>query len=348
MKMTLEEIARLLEGKLIGAADTVIKNIRPIDEAKDGDITFLANRKYLKQLNTTGASAIIVPPQTEAAGKNLIVVKDAYASFGKLLQLFYPLEHDQKGVSPEAYIEKGAVVSDQANIFPRAYISRGAKIEKGAVVYPGAYIGRDVSIGEDSIIYANVTIYHSCVVGKRVILHSGVVIGADGFGFANPGKENSKIPQVGIVQIDDDVEIGANTAVDRATLGKTWIARNVKIDNLVQIAHNVVLGENSVLAATVAIAGSTKLGKSVIVGGQTGIVGHINIGDNVMIGGASKIHKDIAPGEIVGGAPQMPYKLWLKSEACRSKLPEMKTNIDRLVRKIEELEDKIRKSSKAG
>jgi UDP-3-O-[3-hydroxymyristoyl] glucosamine N-acyltransferase len=348
MKMTLEEIARFLEGKLIGVADIVIKNIRPIDEAKDEDITFLANRKYLKQLNTTGASAVIVPPQTEAAGKNLVVVKDPYDAFGKLLQLFYPLEHGQKGISPEAYIEKGAVVSDEANIFPRAFISRGAEIAKGAVIYPGAYIGRDVSIGEESVIYANVTIYHSCIIGKRVILHSGVVIGADGLGFANPGKENSKIPQVGTVRIDDDVEIGANSTIDRATLGKTWIGRNVKIDNLVQIAHNVVIGENSVLAAMVGISGSTKLGKSVIVGGQTGMVGHINIGDNVMIGADSKIHKDIAPGEIVGGRPQMPYKLWLKSEVCQSKLPEMKTTIDRLVRKIEELENKISKSSKAG
>ena len=186
--------------------------------------------------------------------------------------------------------------------FPGLLSARGAKIGKGAVIYPGVFIGSNASIGEDSILYANVTVYHSCIIGKRVILHSGVVVGADGFGFASPGKDNTKIPQVGFVQIDDDVEIGANTTIDRATLGKTWIQRNVKIDNLVQIAHNVVIGENSVIAAQVGISGSTKLGKSVMVGGQAGMVGHINIGDNVMIAAGSGIHKDIKPGTIVAGA----------------------------------------------
>ena len=161
------------------------------------------------------------------------------------------------------------------------------------MIYPGVFIGSNASIGENSILYANVTVYHSCIIGKRVILHSGVVVGADGFGFAAPGKDNNKIPQVGFVQIDDDVEIGANSTIDRATLGKTWIQRNVKIDNLVQIAHNVVIGENSVITAQVGISGSTKLGKSVIVGGQAGIVGHINIGDNVMIAAGSKSIKKL-------------------------------------------------------
>ena len=171
-------------------------------------------------------------------------------------------------------------------------------------------------------------------------MHSGVVIGADGFGFASPGKDNTKNPQVGYVQIDDDVEIGANTTIDRAALEKTWIQRNVKIDNLVQIAHNVVIGENSVIAAQVGISGSTKLGRSVIVGGQVGMVGHINIGDNVMIAAGSKIHKNIKSGEIVGGAPQMPFKEWLQFEACRSKLPEMRATLKDLVKKVDELQPK--------
>jgi len=346
--MTLAEIADFLEGRLIGAGDTVISGIRPIEEAQAGDITFIANIKYKKYLQTTKAAAVIAPPQTEIAGLNLILVPDPYTAFGRLLNLFYPLVHPQKGISPAAYIEDGADVSPEANIFPHAFISKGAKIAKGVVVYPGAYIGRDVVIGEDSVIYANVSVYHSCIIGKRVILHSGVVIGADGLGFAGTGKENRKIPQVGIVQIDDDVEIGANSTVDRATLGKTWIGRNVKIDNLVQIAHNVVIGENSVLAAMVGISGSTKLGKGVIVGGQTGMVGHINIGDHVMIAADSKIHKDIEPGKIVGGKPQMPYKEWLKVEACRAKLPQMKATLENLAKKIEELESNSKKVSKEG
>jgi len=340
MKMTLAEIASFLGGTVIGADDTIINNIRSIEEANEGDITFIANKKYLKKLNLTTASAILASPQTVAEGKNLIIVGDPYAALGKLLTLFYPLEHGRSGVSPDAYVEDGAIISPEATIFPRAFIGKRATIGKGVVIYPGVFIGSNAFIGDGSILYANVTVYNSCIIGKRVILHSGVVVGADGFGFASPGKNNTKISQVGFVQIDDDVEIGANTTIDRAALGRTWIQRNVKIDNLVQIAHNVVIGENSAIAAQVGISGSTTLGKGVMVGGQTGMVGHINIGDNVMIGAGSKIHRDIKSGEIVGGAPQMPYKEWLKVEACRVKLPEMRATLNDLVKKVEELQSK--------
>ncbi|HUN56143.1 MAG TPA: UDP-3-O-(3-hydroxymyristoyl)glucosamine N-acyltransferase [Smithella sp.] len=340
MKMTIAEIALFLGGTVIGADDTIINDIRSIEEANEGDLTFIANKKYLKNLKLTKASAILVSPQITAEGKNLIIVADPYAALGRLLTLFYPLEHGRSGVSPDAYIEDGAMVSPDATIFPRAFISKGAKIGKGAVIYPGVFIGRDSSVGENSILYANVTVYHSCIIGKRVILHSGVVIGADGFGFASPGRGNFKNPQIGYVQIDDDVEIGANTTIDRAALEKTWIQRNVKIDNLVQIAHNVVIGENSAIAAQVGISGSTILGRSVMIGGQVGIVGHINIGDNVMIAASSKIHKNIKSGEIVGGAPHLPVKEWLQVEACRSKLPEMRITLNNLVKKVDELQSK--------
>lgn len=340
MKMTLVEIASFLDGTVIGTDDTIINNIRSIEEANEGDITFIANKKYLKKLNVTKASAIIASPQTAVDGKNLIIVADPYVALGRLLTLFYPLEHGRSGVSSDAYIEEGAIVSPGATIFPRAFIGKGATIGNGVVIYPGVFIGSNALIGDDSILYANVTVYHSCIIGKRVILHSGVVVGADGFGFASPGKDNAKIPQVGIVQIDDDVEIGANTTIDRAAMGRTWIQRNVKIDNLVQIAHNVVIGENSAIAAQVGISGSTKLGKGVMVGGQAGMVGHLNISDNVMIAAGSKIHKDIKPGEMVGGAPQMPYKEWLQFEACRSKLPEMRATLKDLVKKMNDLQKK--------
>ena len=192
MGMTLKEIASFLGGAVIGADDTIICNIRPIEEANEGDIAFIANKKYLKKLSLTKASAIIAPPQTAAEGKNLIILADPYAALGRLLTLFYPLEHGRSGVSPDAYIEEGAIVSPGATIFPRAFIGKGAKIEKGVVIYPGVFIGNDSFIGENSILYANVTVYHSCIIGKRVILHSGVVVGADGFGFAAPGVSNSK------------------------------------------------------------------------------------------------------------------------------------------------------------
>jgi UDP-3-O-[3-hydroxymyristoyl] glucosamine N-acyltransferase len=348
VKITLQEIARLLGGDVMGAADVVISDVRPIEEANEGDITFIANKKYLAKLKTTKATAILAPPQIAAAGKNLLIVADPYAAFGKLLALFYPLEHGVSGISPDAYIEDGAIVSPEAIVFAGVFISRGAKIEKGAVLYPGVYIGRNVSVGENSVLYANVTIYYGCIIGKRVILHSGVVVGADGFGFAAPGVSNTKIPQVGIVQIDDDVEIGANSTIDRATMGKTWIKRNVKIDNLVQIAHNVVIGENSAIAAQVGISGSTKLGKSVMVGGQTGMAGHIKIGDHVTIAARSGLHRDIESHQTVGGTPPLPYQQWLKLEACKLKLPKMKKTIEELVKKVESLQEKINKSSSEG
>jgi UDP-3-O-[3-hydroxymyristoyl] glucosamine N-acyltransferase len=343
VQITLKEIALLLGGTIIGNDSLIIENIRPIEEAGQGDITFIANKKYLKYLKTTAASAILATVEVQAEDKNLVIVPDPYAAFGKLLTLFSPVEHSFDGISKDAYIEEGASVSPAATVFPRAYISRGAKVEKGAVIYPGVFIGSNASIDEESVLYANVTVYSGSLIGKRVILHSGVVVGSDGFGFAAPGQGNNKIPQVGFVQIDDDAEIGANTTIDRGTLGKTWIQRNVKIDNLVQIAHNVVIGENSVITAQVGISGSTKLGKSVIVGGQTGIVGHINIGDNVMIAAGSGIHKDIDPGQIVAGKPQLPHRQWLKVEACRTKLPEMKKTLEELKRKIEILQEQINK-----
>jgi UDP-3-O-[3-hydroxymyristoyl] glucosamine N-acyltransferase len=346
MRMTLNEIARILGGTIIGRDDVIIHNIASIEDAGESDITFIANAKHAKKLIMTKASAVIAPPQTTVEGKNLVIVPDPYAAFGKLLALFYPWEHGQRGISADAYIEEGAIISSEANIFPRAFISRGAKIARGAFVYPGVYIGRNTSIDEDSVIHANVTIYHSCVIGKRVVLHSGVVVGADGFGFADPGKSNSKIPQVGIVQIGDDVEIGANTTIDRATLGKTWIQRNVKIDNLVQIAHNVIIGENSAIAAQTGISGSTKIGRGVIIGGQVGIVGHISIGDHAMIGASSNIHKDIPAGQVGGGSPFLSYKEWMKVEASKIKLPEIRVKLERLIKQVEQLEAKIKKTGK--
>ncbi len=333
----------MIGGALIGDEKRIISDIRPIEEAGENDLTFIANPKYLKLLETTQAGAILVSPGTVAPGKNLIVVTDPYAAFGKLLAVFYPVDHGPAGISPDAYIEKDAFVSQEATVMPRAFISRGAQIEKGVVLYPGVFIGQNVRVGEGSILYANVSVYAHCIIGRRVILHSGVVVGADGFGFAAPGITNTKIPQVGIVQIDDDVEVGANSTIDRATMGKTWIGRNVKIDNLVQIAHNVVVGENSAIAAQAGIAGSTKLGKSVMVGGQTGILGHLTIGDYVMIVAAAAVHNDVASGQIVAGAPHLPHRQWLKVEACRAKLPEMRSKLDGLAKQVTSLEAEINK-----
>jgi UDP-3-O-[3-hydroxymyristoyl] glucosamine N-acyltransferase len=344
MEKSISEIAAIVGGTVIGDDKAVISGIRPIDEAGDRDISFIADAKYLKLLSVTRAAAILAPPATAAEGKNLILVADPRAAFAKLLGIFHPLDHGRSGVSPDAYVEEGAQVSPGATLFPRCFISAGAKIAAGAVIYPGVFIGRNVSVGEDSILYANVSVYAGCMIGRRVILHSGVVVGADGFGFATPGTDNAKIPQVGIVQIDDDVELGANTTVDRATMGKTWIQRNVKIDNLVQVAHNVVIGENTAMAAQTGISGSTRIGQSVMIGGQVGIVGHISIGDRVMIGASAGVHKDIPSGLVGGGRPFQTYKEWLKLESSKLKLPEMRVKLAKLIKQVEQLEAKINKT----
>jgi UDP-3-O-[3-hydroxymyristoyl] glucosamine N-acyltransferase len=338
LKKSLTEIAAFLNGRVVGDGQVIIEHIRGIDEAGERDLTFISNPKYLKKMESTHASAILVPEEIGKTEKNLIIVKDPYVAFGRVLGLFYPEERDPPGTMPHAFIEAGAFVSKEATIYPGVFVGRGARIERGVVLYPGVYIGRHAVVDEDSILYPNVSVYRKCRIGKRVILHAGVVVGSDGFGFAGPGRENVKIPQVGIVQIDDDVEIGANTIIDRGTIDKTWIQRGVKIDNLVQIAHNVVIGEYSVIVAQVGISGSTKLGKGVILGGQAGLVGHIEIGDHVMVGAQSGVHEDIPSNQVVSGSPHIPHQKWLRVQACVSQLPEMRKNVASLLKRMEELE----------
>jgi len=289
----LREVAGYIGGTICGDGNVIIKGVRGIEDAREGDLTFIANPRYKNMIRNTGASAVIVSSEIKESDKNLIIVEDPYIALAKALTLFYPEKRDLTGISSDAFIGEDAVIGEDATIHPGVYVARDAKIGNGAILYPGVYVGDGAVIGENAILYPNVTVYRRCIIGKKVILHAGVVVGSDGFGVANPGRNNIKIPQVGIVQIDDECEIGANTAIDRGTLGKTWIKRGTKIDNLVQIAHNVVIGEYSVVVAQVGISGSAKLGKSVIVGGQAGIVGHIEIGDNVMIAAKSGVHEGI-------------------------------------------------------
>jgi UDP-3-O-[3-hydroxymyristoyl] glucosamine N-acyltransferase len=343
LKKTLSEIAAFLDGSVSGDGGVMIERIRVIDEAGPGDITFVSNPKYRKKMHTSGASAIIVAPGTACPGKNLLIVGDPYIALGRLLALFHPEDEETAGISQNATIEAGADVSPEATVYPGVHVCRGACVEKQAVLYPGVFVGRDAVIGEASVLYPGVTVYRRCRIGRRVVLHAGVIVGSDGFGFALPGRENRKIPQIGYVQIDDDVEIGANTTIDRGALGRTWIQKGVKIDNLVQIAHNVVIGEYSVIVAQVGISGSAQLGKGVVVGGQAGIVGHIRIGDGVMAAARAGVHKDIPPGQIVAGSPHMPHREWLKMEACLPKLPEMRETLAALQRRVAILEEKKEK-----
>ena len=333
MGKNLSEIAAFIQATVVGDGTVEIRDIKGLDEAGDGDLTFLANPKYRKKIDSTGASAILVSPRRRD-GEEPPCRDGPLHRAGAAAFALPSRRGDFQGVNRDAWIDAEADVSEEgATVYAGVLVGRGAQIEAGAVLYPGVFIGRDAVVGEASILYPRVTVYRRCLIGRRVVLHAGVVVGSDGFGFASPGQENLKIPQVGYVQIDDDVEIGANTTIDRGTLGRTWIQRGVKIDNLVQIAHNVVIGEYSIIVAQVGISGSTQLGKGVVIGGQAGLVGHIRIGDHVMIAARSGVHKDIPPGQIVAGTPHMPHREWLKMEACLPKLPEMREALAALQRR---------------
>ncbi len=346
MQKTLQEIAGYLGGTVTGDPFIPIRDLKGIDEAEPGDITFIANPKYRDRLETTRASAVLVTPGTESPEKNLVIVDDPYAAFGRLLQWFYPQDAPAPGISPRAHVDGDAFVSPEAVVYPGVYVGPRARIDRQVVLHPGVFIGPDVAVGEGSVLHPNVVVYRRCIIGRRVILHGGVVVGGDGFGFAQPGQTNAKIPQVGFVQIDDDVEVGANTTIDRGTLGKTWIQRGAKIDNLVQIAHNVVVGERAIIVSQVGISGSTKIGAGVIIGGQAGLVGHIAIGDGTMIAARAGIHEDVPAGQIVSGAPHMPHREWLRMVAVMPRLPEMRKTLNALTRRMEDIE-KNAKETKA-
>jgi UDP-3-O-[3-hydroxymyristoyl] glucosamine N-acyltransferase len=342
VEITVKEIAEFLGGTVSGDENTVIRGVKGIDEAGLGDITFISNPKYRKKIESTRASAILVAPGIKSE-KTLIIVKDPYIALAKALGFFDKGEEHPQGISSAAFVAESARVAETAVLYPGVYVGPNAEIGERAVLYPGVKIGSEAAVGDDSVLYPNVSVYRKCLIGKRVIIHAGVVVGSDGFGFANPGRDNLKVPQIGIVQIDDEVEIGANTTIDRATLGRTWIQRGVKIDNLVQIAHNVTIGQNSIIVAQVGISGSTSLGRSVIIGGQAGLIGHINIGDGVMIGAQSGIADDIEPGKVVSGSPHLPHRHWLRAQAIIAKLPEIYKKMSQLEKQVRELEQKSEK-----
>ncbi|MCP4714207.1 MAG: UDP-3-O-(3-hydroxymyristoyl)glucosamine N-acyltransferase [Deltaproteobacteria bacterium] len=338
MQMTLKEIAALVGGTIEGDPETLITGLAGIDKAQPGDISFVASPKYEKYIETTGASAIVCAQNISAAGKNLLKVDNPYLVYAKALRYLNPPPPETGRVDERAALGKDVTVGQNVTVHPFASIGDGCVIADGVTIYPGCFIGNGVSIGENTFIYPNVTIREHCIIGKRVIIHPGTVIGSDGFGFAKDGAAYYKIPQLGIVQLDDDVEIGAGNTIDRATMGKTWLKRGVKTDNLVHIAHNVTIGEDTILVAQTGIAGSTKLGDRVIMAGQSAAAGHITIGDDVIVGGRGGASCDVPAGQIVSGAPHMPHKQWLRATKIFQKLPEMRKTLLTLEKRIKELE----------
>ncbi len=340
MEKTLKELAELVGGSVKGDGSVAITGIAGIREAGPHDLTFIDNPKYSSFARTTDAAAIIVAKEQEL-DKPLLVVKNVRMAYGAVAGLFQREPDFPTGVSDKAVVEESARLGEGVAIHPLAYIGADAEIGARARIMSGAVIEEGAIIGEDCLIHPNVTVKYGCVLGNRVIVHSGTVIGSDGFAYAQDGARHVKIPQIGTVLIEDDVEIGANCAIDRASLGKTWIKRGAKIDNLVQIAHNVVVGENTMIIAMVGISGSSEIGANVILAGQVGVAGHIKIGDRVMVGAQSGLHKNIGDGEIISGSPAIPHRQWLRVAQYSAKLPEMHKRLVALEKMVSELEEKL-------
>jgi UDP-3-O-[3-hydroxymyristoyl] glucosamine N-acyltransferase len=330
----------MLDGKLEGNPEVKVSNIAKIEEAGDGMLSFIANPKYEEFIYTTQASILIVNENlvTERPVKpTLIRVKDAYSSFALLLEKYRQLVGNKTGIQQPSYIPSSVKMGANVFVGAFAYLGENVVLGNNVKIYPGVYLGDNVIVNDDSVIYPGVKVYDNCVLGCRVILHAGCVIGGDGFGFApQPDGSYKKVPQIGNVVIHDDVEIGANTTIDRATMGSTVIRKGVKLDNLIQVAHNVDIGTNTVIAAQTGVSGSTKIGKNCVIGGQVGMVGHIHIADNTKINAQSGLSKSITdPNTSWNGSPAFDYKSSLKSQAIFRNLPDLE-------KRVKELEDMVK------
>lgn len=335
---TVNALAEMVSGRISGDGGTVIKGFAPIETAQKEEISFITEDKSNK-LKTTAAAAVIVPRGTSfIEGKVLIEVKDPYLASAIIHSYFLEETFSAQGIHPRAFVGEDCIIGEEVTIEPMAVLGNRVTIGERVSIGAGVVIGNDVEIGSNTELKPNVTVYNGSIIGNRVIIHSGTVVGSDGFGYAaNERGEHIKRPQVGIVRIDDDVEIGANCCIDRAAYGQTWIKSGVKVDNLVQVAHNVVVGENSLLIAQVGIAGSTTLGRNVAMGGQSATTGHINLGDRVMVAARGGVHNNQPDGAVVGGAPAIPVKQWAKCCAIFNKLPELQAKVRKNIKAIEEL-----------
>lgn len=340
MEFSAQQIANLLEGTVDGDAEVTVNSLSKIEEGKPGSLSFLANPQYTPYIYSTNASIVIVNKDFEAEqniSSTLIRVPDAYQAFAKLLELYNQLKNDKKGIDAEAKISESASIGEDAYIGAFSYIGENVKIGKNAKIYPGAYIGDNTTVDDDALIFSGVKIYADCVIGKRVTFHSGVIVGGDGFGFAPNNDGYDKVAQIGNVIIEDYVEVGANTTIDRATLGSTIIRKGVKLDNLIQIAHNVEIGENTVIAAQTGVAGSTKIGKNCMIGGQVGIIGHLTIGNNVKIAAQSGVGNNVKDDAIIQGSPAFGIGDYKKSYVYFRKLARMADDIDKLKKQVQSI-----------
>lgn len=342
MRVTVREVAQLVGGTVIGDEHQPLSGINSLTEAKPGDISFLANPKYDTYLSETKATAVLVASAQKAPNIIQVVVSNPDFAFARVVATYGP-----KAVPPPVGIHPTAIIGDRvrlgANLAIGAYvvIADNAAIGDNTIIYPHVYIGHETQIGTDCMIYPQVSVRERCLIGNRVIIHSGVVIGSDGFGYASVEGVHHKIPQVGIVVIEDDVEIGANTCLDRARFGRTRIGKGTKIDNLVQIAHNVETGHHCIIVAQVGVAGSTKLGNYVILSGQAGISGHLTIGDHAIVTGKAGVSKNIPPRVVVRGSPAQEIKACQSQEVAVRRLPQTQQTVKELLLRVAELERRI-------
>ncbi len=339
MGIKLRELARIIDGEVHGDGEIEITGVAGIKEASPGDITFLVNPRYNQYLETTKASAVIVSPNAPATKKSRIVSLNPYLSFIKAVEYFHPQSPPcPKGIHPTAVIAEDVVLGEDVRIGAHCVIESGCTIGSQTIIMAGTYIGRACKIGSSCLIYPNVTLREEVIVGNRVIIHSGAVIGSDGFGFIRNGEVYRKIPQVGNVVIEDDVEIGANVTIDRATTGTTRIGCGTKIDNLVQIGHNVTIGKHCIIVAQVGIGGTTEVGDGVTLAGQAGIAGHLKIGDNAVVAAQAGVVNDVKPGAVVSGYPAREHREAKRIYASLPKLPELIKRVSDLAARLAKLE----------
>lgn len=340
MEFSAKQIAQFVQGVIEGDENATVNTFAKIEDGKPGAISFLSNPKYTHYIYDTGSSIVLVDKSVELekpTKATLIRVDNAYECVAKLLQLYESMKPKKTGVDSLAFVSPSAKIGENVYIGAFAYIGDNVVIGDGCQIYPNVVICENAKVGNDCLFYPNVTIYHDCHVGNRVTLHAGSVVGSDGFGFAPSENGYDKIPQIGIVTIEDDVEIGANTCIDRSTMGSTYVRKGVKLDNLVQIAHNTDIGANTVMSAQVGVAGSTKVGQCCMFGGQVGIAGHITIGNKVFLGAQSGVPSSLKDDQTLIGTPPMEKLPYFKSQAIFQRLPDLYKQIQKLQKEVDEL-----------
>jgi UDP-3-O-[3-hydroxymyristoyl] glucosamine N-acyltransferase len=340
--ITLKEITARIGGELSGEGNTEITGLASVQKARPGDITFILNKGDGSLLSSSQASAVIVPEDIDRTllfGRNVVLVSNPSVAYASVAEIFDTPPRLKEGISPLASVLPSARISEKAIICPYAFVGEDTVIEEDVVLYPFSYVGNNVKIGAGSVIYPHVTVYDRVTIGRGVIVHAGVVLGSDGFGYIWDGMKHKKIRQLGVLEIGDNVEIGANTCIDRASLDRTAVNEGTKIDNLVQIGHNVTVGAHSILVSQVGIAGSTKLGMGVVLGGKVGVADHVNIGNKVRAAGGTGITKDVDDNATIAGNPHLPHREWLRQQAYLRKLPDLFKKLNRIEEKLQLRDD---------